>query len=267
MIGASATSGFTMKEPLGGTNTQFLRLNRYIDAAITGQHRQATNFASALFFTQPVKTGESQLTRALNEKPTLVVAVDFLFWFCYGKVSNDVERASRFEEGLRLLERIPCPVVIGDLPDASGAVGKILSAEEVPGTDALAAANARLSAWVTQRTNVYVVPLANFMRAAVHDEAIVAKHYSLSAGTTRRLLQADGLHPTSAGCSALALNILEAVESKHDISKDVKWDCQSIEQSVVEAVRAAQAAAATNNTATKVIEAAQPSTPNAAPVL
>lgn len=251
MIGASATSGFTNKEPFGGTNTQFLQLDRYVDAAIATPHESVQRIASAFFFTNPQKYAETQMERALKADPTLVIGLDFLFWFCYGQSSNDVERLARFDQGLKFLESLPYPLVVGDLPDASGAVGKILSPKQVPGSNVLAAANVRLAAWAASRTNVFVISLANFMRAAAQDEPVEAKHNTFAAGTTRRLLQPDGLHPTTAGCSVLALAILEAVETKHDIGKAVKWNPQFLEQSVADAVRAAQLAAATNRAAVK----------------
>jgi hypothetical protein len=261
MIGASATSGFTKKELLGGTNTQFLQLNRYVDAAITAPHESVQNMSSAFFFTNPQKYSETQMARALKADPTLVVGLDFLFWCCYGKGSNDVERLTRFDQGLKLLESVPCPLVVGDLPDASGAVGKLLSPEQMPGSNVLAAANARLAVWAAPRTNVIVISLANFMRAAVRDEPVEAKHNAFAAGTTRRLLQEDGLHPTTAGCSVLTLAVLEAVEAKHNIAKAVEWNPQSIELSVAEAVRTAQLAAATNRAAVK--QSAPPGTQGA----
>jgi len=258
MIGASATSGFTNQEPFGGTNTQFLQLNRYVDAAIPAPHESVQNLSSAFFFTNPQKYSETQMARALKADPTLVIGLDFLFWSCYGQGSNDVERLTRFEQGLKLLENLPCPLVVGDLPDASGAVGKILSAKQMPSSNALATANARLATWAAPRTNVFVISLANFMRTAAQDEPLAAKHNTFAAGTTRRLLQEDGLHPTTAGCSVLALAILEAVEAKHNIGKAVKWNPQFIEQSVADAVRTAQLAASTNSAAVKKSAPSEP---------
>lgn len=251
MIGASATSGFTNAEPFGGTNTQFLKLDRYVNAAITTPHHPAQNLSSAFFFTNPQKISATQITNALKAEPTLVIGLDFLFWCCYGQGSNDVERLTRFDTGLTHLESFKCPVVVGDLPDASGAVGKILSPKQMPASNVLAEANARLASWAAPRTNVFLISLASFMRAAARDEPLEAKHNTFAAGTTRRFLQEDGLHPTTAGCSVLALAILEAVETKHNIGKAVNWNPQSIEQSVANAVRTAQLAASTNKVAVK----------------
>ena len=92
MVGASATAGFTMSEPFGGTNTAQYRLNRYVEAALLAPHEPVTNLASALFFLQPEAAGRSQIDLALKLKPTLVVGVDFPFWFCYGDVRTNEGR-------------------------------------------------------------------------------------------------------------------------------------------------------------------------------
>lgn len=249
MIGASATAGFTSSEPFGGTNTQFLRLYRYLEAAITTPHQPVKNLSSTLLFLNPEKSAERQMSRLHDADPTLVVGVDFLFWFCYGKGSNDVERLSRFEEGLKLLESVSCPLVVADLPDASDAVDKMLAPEQIPAPSTLAAANAKLATWAAPRTNVHVISLANFMKVAAHNGPLKSRRYTIAAGNTSRLLQEDRLHPTTAGCSVLALAILEAVEEKKNISRAVNWDLQSIEQSVADSVRNAQLAAATNKVA------------------
>src|ERR1041384_5914358 len=89
IIGASASSGFTESEPLGGPTTTQLRLNRYVDAALVSSHEPVRNFSSAMFFLQPESQGQSQSEKALQSNPSLVIALDFLFWFCYGDGSTD----------------------------------------------------------------------------------------------------------------------------------------------------------------------------------
>ena len=106
MIGASATAGFTASEMLGGTNTQRLRLSRYIEAALIQPHEPVENLAHALFFMQPEAAGQNQVRDAVESLPTLVIGADFLFWFCYGtQARTDAERQKRFEHGLKLLGR------------------------------------------------------------------------------------------------------------------------------------------------------------------
>lgn len=213
MIGASATAGFTASEPLGGTNTPWFALHRYVDAALTAPHAPAQNLGTAFFFLQPQFIGQQQIIHALTNHPTLVIGVDFPFWFCYGEGTNDAARLQRFDQGLKLLESIPCPLVLGDLPDASAAVNKILRPDQMPSLTAIAAANQRLNAWAAGRSQVVVVELSTFMRQAATNRALTIGGYTLADGTTRMLLQNDALHPSPPGCAVLALAVLEAVQT------------------------------------------------------
>ncbi|HEY2330190.1 MAG TPA: hypothetical protein VGI63_10310, partial [Verrucomicrobiae bacterium] len=211
VIGASASGGFVLSEPFGGTNTDNCKLNRYLDAAIAARHAPLKNLATAMLFMSPEAIAAQEIEAVTNTQPTLVIGVDFLFWFCYGAGRTDAERASRFEYGLKLLDQIPCPLVVGDIPDASAATNSgIIGVAQVPSETARAAANKRLRAWAAMHPQVSIVPLANFMRAAAADEAIQITRLALHAGKTRVLLQEDQLHPNPHGAAVLSLGILDA---------------------------------------------------------
>lgn len=213
MIGASATAGFTLTEPLGGSNTPLYGLTRYVDAALTVPHEPVLNLGNAFLFFQPQLFARLQLTQLLTNRPTLIIAVDFLFWFCYGEGRTDSERLERFEQGLRLLEKVECPLVVGDLPDASATVNVMLRPEQMPSLKAIAAANERLKAWAANRPQVVVLGLSNFMQNAMANRAIQIHDHVLPAGTTRKLLQDDKLHASPAGCAVLAFAVLNAVQT------------------------------------------------------
>lgn len=232
MIGASASSGFTESEPLGGHTTSQLRLNRYLDAALLTSHEPVRNLSSAMFFMQPEAQGQSQAERALQANPTLVVALDFLFWFCYGDGATDNDRLQRFEQGLKLLERFRCPLILGDLPDASAAVERMLTPDEIPSPAALATANRRLKQWATARKQTAVVPLSAFMRNAMANKSLTVHGHNLAEGKTRVLLQDDKLHPSAAGCSVLALAIFDSfLTSQPALStSDIRWDPKEVFQ-------------------------------------
>ena len=91
VIGASASAGFILSEPFGGTNTDRCRLNRYLDAAINIPHAPVENLASPLLFMNPEAFAPVQIAAAKHEQPTLVVGLDFLFWFCYGDADTEAE--------------------------------------------------------------------------------------------------------------------------------------------------------------------------------
>ena len=231
VIGASASGGFVLTEPFGGPTTEQCKPHHYLDAAITAPHAPVKNFGSALFFLSPDAMAASEIQSATNAKPTLVVAVDFLFWFCYGNGDSDAERAAHFEAGLKLLERLPCPLVVGDIPDASSATNTgIISADMVPSEAARRAANERLKKWAAKRKQVTIVPLAEFMRAVKANEAIKLHSTILPAGKTRTLLQADGLHPTPRGAAVLSLGIWDAFLKTHPkvSSKEINWSAEEV---------------------------------------
>jgi len=213
MIGASATAGFTASEPLGGTNTPMYSLSRYVEAALTVPHEPVRNLGNALFFFQPELFAQQQLARALTNQPTLVIGVDLLFWFCYGEGSTDEERLQRFEQGLKLLEKVECPLIVGDIPDASAAVEVMIRLDQMPSLKAIAAANLRLKEWAAGRPQVVVFRLSEFLRNATANRAVTIHDYVLPDGQTRMLLQGDKLHASPPGCAVLALALLDAVQS------------------------------------------------------
>ena len=231
IIGASASAGFLLAEPLGGTNTTRCRLNYYLDAAITAPHPAAQNLAASLMFLNPETFAVIQIAAVTNAAPTLVVGADFLFWFCYGRGRNDGERAQRFETGLKYLEEIHCPLVVGDIPDASSATNTgIISPAQVPSEPARRAANQRLHEWATTQPLVTLLPLAQFMHATMANEALRLHRSHLPAGKTRALLQSDRLHPNPQGAAVLALGILDAlvVQQTNFPAADICWNPQQV---------------------------------------
>jgi hypothetical protein len=230
LIGASVSGGFTESEPFGGPKTARYRLSHYINAALIVPHEPVLNFGTPLFFVAPETDGRRQIEAALKEKPTLVIGTDFLFWYCYGLISTDEERLQLFERGLKLLERVGCPLVLGNIPDASGAANRMLSEEEIPNAKVLAAANRRLKEWAATRPQVMVLDVSSFMRAAMSNKAFTVRDQTWPQGKTRSLLQADHLHPTGSGCAALALAVMDTLVSRHPAypADAVRWDAADV---------------------------------------
>jgi hypothetical protein len=235
MVGASATAGFTASEPLGGSNTPMYRLSRYVEAALTVAHEPVQNLGTAFFFLQPQLFAQQQIAQALTNKPTLIIGVDFLFWFCYGEGSTDKERLQRFDQGLKLLETIKCPLVVGDIPDASAAVNKMLRPDQMPSLKAIAAANQRLKEWAATREQVAIIGLSEFMRNATTNRAIKIRDYTLPDGQTRGLLQDDDLHASPSGCAVLALAVMDAFQTTRSgvIAEEFRRDPKEIFQLVL----------------------------------
>lgn len=254
VIGASASSGFILSEPFGGTNTDSCRLSHYLDAAIAAPHQPPKNLSSPLLFLSPEAVAIQEVEACTNRHPTLVVAVDFLFWFCYGEGRTDADRAARFEYGLRLLERIPCPMVVGDIPDASPATNSgIISIAQVPSENARLAANQRLRQWASTRPDVTVVPLDNFMSAVKANAVIRGRYFSVPAGKTFALLQTDRLHPNPQGAAILSLGILDAFASRHpeQVKEAIVWNLETVHMRGLEAALASKRSLASSSPAGK----------------
>ncbi len=231
VIGASASAGFVLSEPFGGTNTTNCKLRYYLNAAITAPHAPLKDFSTALMFLNPDVFSQQQVEAVLVAKPTLVVGVDFLFWSCYGGGLTDSERLQRFEKGLKLLEKIPCALVVGDIPDASAATNTgIISADQVANASVRAAANARLKKWAATRPHVAIVPLENFMKKVAANQAVTVHGQTFAAGKTRAFLQEDQLHPTPPGAALLTIGILDALVAKDPefSKKDVNWSPKEV---------------------------------------
>jgi hypothetical protein len=225
IVGASVSAGFTASEPLGGPSTPQFRLSRYVDTALLVPHEPVQNLANTFLFLQPELLGRQQIEQALKARPTLVLGVDFLFWFCYGDGYTDEERLQRFEKGLKILEGIKCPLILGDIPDASAAVNGMLRPEQIPSTNAMSAANQRLNKWAATRPNVVILRLSQFMHTVLANQALTIHGHTLPEGKTRVLLQNDKLHSSPPGCAVVALAALDALQTNHAFpSSDVRWD-------------------------------------------
>lgn len=228
VIGASVSRGFTEAEPFGGEKSNLLRLDRYLDAALTAPHGKIINDSNHLFFVSVEKEASKQLDRVTRRDPTLVVGVDFLFWFLYGYPEKVGNRLELFDRGLELLSKIEAPLVIGDIPDSSAAIGHMLARPMVPDPETRAEANRRLAAWAATRPHVSILSLSAFVESSETNVAIKAGPLTLDAGTTRLLLQPDRLHPTHPGCAALALAVMATLTDDGLKQEHVLWDPEKI---------------------------------------
>jgi hypothetical protein len=226
VIGASASAGFTITEPFGGTNTLKCRLAYYWESALTVPHEPIRNYSAALLFLNPEGLGQQEVEVAAKVNPTLVLGVDFLFWYCYGDDLSDSDRRQRFDRGLHLLEQFQCPLVVGDIPDASYATNSgIISASQVPSAAVLSRANLRLRQWAETHTNVTIVPLSHLMKTINARQTVTCHGVVATAQESAAMVQDDHLHPTPLGAAWLALQTLDVFTAKadHGLAKDVRW--------------------------------------------
>ena len=217
VMGASASAGFGVRAPLPRTHPA--RLEPMTVARLASMARvsagEVTGDASGLFFTNPGVMGSAQVDATLTQEPrvTMVFADDFLFWFVYGALSADrtpikdeSQRLQLLERGLVQLNRIVdagVPLVVGDVPDMSLAVGKMLSKAQMPKLETIALANERIRAWAKDKPRVAILPLAKLVDDLRSGKPFEAGRRSWSEELDGALIQRDQLHPTFAGTVAL----------------------------------------------------------------
>lgn len=219
VIGASASDGFGAK--LEGASA---KLAHVVESAIKVEHEKVRHDADAMSFTNPMKFGTEQVNRTVAVKPSLVIAVDFLFWHGYGltlpsdtKRQETLRRLAMLDRGLKLLEKIDAPIIVGDFPDASPAIGLMVAREQVPDEKMLAALNARLREWAKGRKNVTVFPLAAMVEQIRTGKPFKAAGNDYPGGSERTLVQLDRLHPTGEGLVLMAQRLGETLIAR---SKD-----------------------------------------------
>lgn len=216
VIGASASAGFGTAAELGSD----VPLAAALEPMLRLSHAPVQDRANSLFFLDPAGHGANQVADALAQEPTLVVALDFLFWFGYG-VKDDDERREDLDHGLRLLERFSCPVLVGLIPDMRPAVGEMLVAEQVPPPEALARLNARIAEWASGRANAVLVPVPGLVDAARSGGPVRAGLSEWPRDGARILIQPDRLHPTVEGLAALAALALEQLaRARRDVPEE-----------------------------------------------
>jgi hypothetical protein len=210
-VGASLSHGFGNDLPLA----------RLLEEAIRVQHAPVLDASVGLQFLAAVRIGEEQIDRCLEHRATLVVGVDFLFWYGYGltfRGRTELERRRKtLRIGLAQLERLDCPIVIGDLPDMRGADKRMLNPAQIPDPTVLEALNREIHTWARARKKVLLVPLAEWVKRLKAGEWKVAAssdgRFPETVLTPAIALQWDRLHPTRVGTIVLVDRLVKAVKS------------------------------------------------------
>ena len=215
VTGASVTAGWGLKTPpiKGDFGGYPINLKHIIDAMILTPHEEVAYFGEPMFFAEPVVHGKELIERITAYDPTLIIAVDYLFWFAYGDVglSGEEFRINKFEEGLSILGNIQTPLIIGGIPDMQKAIGRVLSASQVPSFESIQTMNTMLYAWATLHPNVTVVDIHSLFMALLDDVSIATYSYTWPAGSQEKLLQKDMLHTTFEGTVALSLAVADLI--------------------------------------------------------
>jgi len=218
VTGASVTAGYGLKTPpiKGDLGGHPITMKHIMEGVITSPHDDVVLFSDMMFFRNPKKYGNEYIQKIIEHNPTLVVGIDFLFWFAYGSTelaeNTPENRTKEFEYGLELLSKIKTPMILGDLPDLHGAIGKLLSAHQVPATATLKKLNTLLREWASTRSNVIIINVNQLFSSAMNDEEITVLNSTWQSGSQAKLLQKDMLHTTLEGTVIASLMIVEALE-------------------------------------------------------
>jgi hypothetical protein len=207
ILGSSASAGFNIILDTGVPT----RLADYFEAGLLVEHELVSDGANVMTFLAPERIAGAAVAAALAENPSLVIGVDFLFWFFYGSggPGNTLEfRRQRLEDGIALLDQFTCPVLVGDLPNMAGAAGGMIPLASMPPADSFADANGRIREWAASKSNVVVVPLAEFNETVGKGEPFQIGDFTWDPVVSGELLQMDQLHPNLAGCAVLALQTM-----------------------------------------------------------
>lgn len=236
VIGASVSAGFhDSSVPLHPLSTPLRRI-------LSNPKATVTTYADAFFFLDPETAGARQVKSARAKKPSLVVAVDFLFWYGYGDLPSDEARLERLDKGLAEIGAFECAVLAGDLPDVRPGIGKMIRASQVPSVTALAKLNDRVREWAAARSNVKLLSLSGLLPKLYANDAFDARGNHWGAGESARLLHSDKLHLTEEGTAALAVLALDRVlEGTREGSQGaLQWDLGAIRSSASESRPARQ---------------------------
>ena len=188
-----------------------------------------------LFSLTPEVSGRHQVRSALAKRPTLLVGVDFLFWYAYilaprkgGQAKELERRMKRVEKGLATLAQHTGALVIGDIPDMTGADPRLIAARKVPTPEVLAKLNDRVRAWASERSKAgrptLVVPLSSWAeqlrKGKLAFPASADGKHPRTPVSTRLGMHADGIHPSPIG--AVLLGNLVCDEIRAQFGKQVR---------------------------------------------
>lgn len=186
VIGASFSAGFGHDLPLSKALEEAIQL--------PGEYE---SLASSLFFRSPYRGALSQLDRVHEGEATMVIALDYLFWFAYGKRSFE-RRVELLLKGLQLLDTYGGPIWVGNLPDMRGASTTMLPRHWIPTREQLGLMNGIVREWARARPRVRLLPLSRWNERLHRGNPFEIRGESLVFDPDQ-VFTWDRLHPSPAG--------------------------------------------------------------------
>ncbi|MEI7658167.1 MAG: hypothetical protein WCK33_08900 [Phycisphaerae bacterium] len=187
-----------------------------------GAGTPAKGDGDSLFFMSPDSAAARQLAMARAASPSVLFAVDFLFWHAYGDRIDAAGRRERLRKGLAELATFTCPVVVGDIPDMSHTI--LISKAQFPGKEAIDAMNVEIRQWAAARPNVVLIPLFDIVGKAIREQPLSFGGRQFTGQEARALLTFSGLHVTPAGLIALSHDCLARLAERRLLPPNVAWD-------------------------------------------
>ena len=139
------------------------------DALMRTKHDEPLSLGDRFFAIDIAAATREQVATALDWKPTIVFALDFLVWPAYLPRSELLTAAQKeaaalasVNDALAQLDAFTCPVVVGDVPDLRTTIATTLDRAFELAPTARTAVNARIHAWCAERANRVVAPFAQF---------------------------------------------------------------------------------------------------------
>lgn len=237
VIGASVSGGFEDGPFLGAKQAgDSISLHYMLKKWCDGEAKVTAHPSVEMcyMFNNPAKVGRKQIEYAKKRTPDIVLAVDFAFWFAYGWVRAPDKakvRLAELEKCLLMIKELDAHVIIGDIPDMTGAARRILRPSWIPSEESLRRLNARLEKFAKDHANVTLVHLG----AIVKDHRAGGINLPLREGSIRTppgaLMQEDRLHLTRLGVSMLMLQLQDPLRScfpKSHVVRARKWSFEAL---------------------------------------
>ena len=249
-IGASITAGYGNASELKlGINAPLAQIMR---AALADHSQGATleGSGSNFFFHSPQTTGSGQVAKAVAASPTLVVALDFLFWYGFGHERYDKpRRAEGLEQGLDELVKFECPLIIGTFPSIDHALqgvgplgGPVISEYQLPSEAERIEMNRRILSWAAERDHVQVVDVDGMFRSIVAGETFQVHGEEVRMKGLRDAFQEDLLHLSLDAYTWTAIAVCDAAAKLEAATEhDFVFDSAKIRMRFLASVAEAQA--------------------------
>ncbi len=227
VMGASVSDGFGVRLratlPDGRRPTATVSLCTVLQAACTDKQSQFHDLSTDMYFLDPAGTAQRTAAEAIAKKPTLVLAIDWLFWNGYGvrglrdaPLVTCEDRLALLDHALQQLQPLAAqgiPIVLGDFPDMHTAIGGgMLSEEMVPSADCVSQLNVRVQAWCATRPNVALMKLSEVVQCAVNKTPVTVCGRTWNEAELGPLMQSDRLHPTLNGSILILAVALESAD-------------------------------------------------------